>query len=67
MLLRGDESAGGRIPAVTDRPRHRELRALMWRAVSPKAALDHYQVRHHPAWYRHITLAMAAAHLAAGC
>ncbi|MFD5480494.1 hypothetical protein [Streptomyces hawaiiensis] len=29
-----------------------------------EADLDHYQVRHYPAWYRHITLAMAAsAHL----
>jgi hypothetical protein len=25
-----------------------------------EAALDHYQVRRHLAWYRHITLAMAA-------
>ncbi|MET8182338.1 cytochrome P450 [Streptomyces sp. NPDC005336] len=37
VLLRGDDSAGGRMLAVTDRPRHRELRALMWRALSPKA------------------------------
>lgn len=36
VLLRGDDSAGGRMLAVTDRPRHRELRALMWRALSPK-------------------------------
>lgn len=36
VLLRGDDSAGGKMLAVTDRPRHRELRALMWRALSPK-------------------------------
>jgi cytochrome P450 len=36
VLLRGDDSAGGSMLAVTDRPRHRELRALMWRALSPK-------------------------------
>ena len=30
-----------------------------------EAGLDHYQARHYPAWYRHITLAMlAAAYLA---
>lgn len=36
VLLRGDDPAGGRMLAVTDRPRHRELRALLWRALSPK-------------------------------
>ncbi|MEV5978413.1 cytochrome P450 [Streptomyces sp. NPDC052114] len=36
VLLRGDDSAGGRMLAVTDRPLHRELRALLWRALSPK-------------------------------
>ncbi|MGW2642486.1 cytochrome P450 [Streptomyces sp. NPDC001348] len=36
VLLRGDDSAGGRMLAVTDRPRHRELRALLWRALSPR-------------------------------
>ncbi|MFI7017187.1 cytochrome P450 [Streptomyces sp. NPDC050164] len=36
VLLRGDDSAGGRMLAVTDRPRHRQLRALMWRALSPR-------------------------------
>ncbi|MGW2866869.1 cytochrome P450 [Kitasatospora sp. NPDC001225] len=36
VLLRGDDSAGGRMLAVTDRPRHRGLRALLWRALSPK-------------------------------
>ncbi|MGJ7420008.1 hypothetical protein AB9128_29615 [Streptomyces cinereoruber] len=31
-----------------------------------EAGLDHYQVRHYQAWYRHVTLAVAAAaHLTA--
>ncbi|WP_180685683.1 cytochrome P450 [Streptomyces gossypiisoli] len=36
VLLQGDDSAGGRMLAVTDRPRHRELRNLMMRAFSPR-------------------------------
>lgn len=37
-----------------------------FQAAKNEAGLDHYQVRHYLAWYRHITLAMAAAaHLAA--
>jgi cytochrome P450 len=36
VLLRGDDSAGGRMLAVTDRPRHRDLRNLMLRAFSPR-------------------------------
>jgi SRSO17 transposase len=37
-----------------------------FQAAKNEAGLDHCQVRHYPAWYRHITLAMAAAaHLAA--
>ncbi|KXK61861.1 cytochrome [Micromonospora rosaria] len=36
VLLRGDDSAGGRMLAVTDRPRHRELRSVMLRAFSPR-------------------------------
>jgi hypothetical protein len=37
-----------------------------FQAAKNEAGLDHYQVRQYPAWYRHITLAMAAAaHLAA--
>jgi len=31
-----------------------------FRAAKNEAALDHYQVRKHTAWYRHITLAMCA-------
>jgi len=31
-----------------------------FRAAKNEAALDHYQVRRHTAWYRHITLAMCA-------
>lgn len=40
VLLRGDDSAGGRMLAVTDRPRHRELRNLMLRAFSPRVLGD---------------------------
>lgn len=37
-----------------------------FQAAKNEASLDHYQVRHYRAWYRHITLAMAAAaHLTA--
>lgn len=36
VLLQGDDSAGGRMLAVTDRPRHRGLRAVMLRAFSPR-------------------------------
>ncbi|MFJ6666559.1 cytochrome P450 [Streptomyces sp. NPDC091383] len=36
VLLRGDDSAGGRMLAVTDRPRHRALRNVMLRAFSPR-------------------------------
>lgn len=37
-----------------------------FQATKNDAGLDHYQVRHYRAWYRHITLAMAAAaHLTA--
>jgi SRSO17 transposase len=31
-----------------------------FRAAKNEAALDHYQVRKHTAWYRHVTLAMCA-------
>ncbi|MFJ3221948.1 cytochrome P450 [Streptomyces sp. NPDC086783] len=36
VLLRGGDSAGGRMLAVMDRPRHRELRQVMLRAFSPR-------------------------------
>ncbi|KUF19358.1 cytochrome P450 [Streptomyces silvensis] len=36
VLLDGGDSAGGKMLAVTDRPRHRELRNLMLRAFSPR-------------------------------
>lgn len=36
-----------------------------FQAAKNEAVLDHYQVRHYPGRYRHITLAMAAAHLTA--
>lgn len=40
VLLRGNDSAGGRMLAVTDRPRHRQLRNLMQRAFSPRVLHD---------------------------
>ncbi|MCS0639059.1 cytochrome P450 [Streptomyces sp. LP05-1] len=36
VLLRGDDPAGGKMLAVTDRPRHRQLRQLLLRAFSPR-------------------------------
>src|SRR5256885_13073887 len=36
VLLSGDDSAGGKMLAVSDRPWHRELRNVMWRAFSPR-------------------------------
>ncbi|MFD7550927.1 cytochrome P450 [Streptomyces sp. NPDC059578] len=36
VLLRGNDPAGGKMLAVTDRPRHRQLRRLMLRAFSPR-------------------------------
>ncbi|WDT90712.1 cytochrome P450 [Streptomyces sp. SCSIO-PteL053] len=40
VLLRGGDSAGGRMLAVMDRPRHRELRQVMLRAFSPRVLRD---------------------------
>ncbi|MEU4012848.1 hypothetical protein AB0H30_30890 [Streptomyces pseudogriseolus] len=37
------------------------LRTECFQAAKNEAALDHYRVRHYPAWYRHLSLAMAAA------
>ena len=41
----------------------RELRTgrLVRRWLEDETGLDHYQVRGYTAWYRHITLSMAAA------
>jgi cytochrome P450 len=36
VLLHGGDSAGGKMLAVTDRPRHQHLRNLMLRAFSPR-------------------------------
>jgi cytochrome P450 len=36
VLLRGPDSAGGRMLAVSDRPHHRDLRNVMQRAFSPR-------------------------------
>jgi cytochrome P450 len=40
VLLRGTDSAGGKMLAVTDDPRHRSLRKLMLRALSPRVLRD---------------------------
>ncbi|MGI5348303.1 cytochrome P450 [Streptomyces sp. CA-250714] len=40
VLLNGEDSAGGKMLAVTDRPRHRELRNVMLRAFSPRVLRD---------------------------
>ncbi len=36
VLLRGDDSAGGKMLAVTDGERHRQIRKVMLRALSPR-------------------------------
>ncbi len=36
VLLRGNDSAGGRMLAVSDRPYHRQLRSIMLKAFSPR-------------------------------
>ncbi|MGW1373910.1 cytochrome P450 [Streptomyces sp. NPDC002446] len=36
VVLRGDDSAGGSMLAVTDAPRHRQLRNLMFSAFTPR-------------------------------
>lgn len=36
VVLRGDDSAGGSMLAVTDPPRHRALRNLLWSAFTPR-------------------------------
>lgn len=36
VLLHGGDSAGGKMLAVTDRPRHRRLRTIMLQAFSPR-------------------------------
>ncbi|MGW1677373.1 cytochrome P450 [Saccharopolyspora sp. NPDC002376] len=36
VVLRGDDSAGGSMLAVTDGERHRNLRALLWSAFTPR-------------------------------
>ncbi|WP_369201222.1 cytochrome P450 [Streptomyces sp. PU-14G] len=40
VLLRGGDPAGGKMLAVTDRPRHRELRNVLLRAFSPRVLRD---------------------------
>ncbi|GGO10098.1 cytochrome P450 [Microbispora rosea subsp. aerata] len=36
VVLRGDDSAGGSMLAVTDNPRHRHLRNVLWSAFTPR-------------------------------
>jgi cytochrome P450 len=36
VLLHGDDAGGGKMLAVTDRPRHRQLRSVMMRALSAR-------------------------------
>ncbi|WP_432931904.1 cytochrome P450 [Microbispora sp. CA-135349] len=36
VVLHGDDSAGGSMLAVTDNPRHRHLRGVMWSAFTPR-------------------------------
>lgn len=40
VILRGGDSAGGKMLAVTDRPRHQHLRNLMLRSFSPRMLRD---------------------------
>lgn len=49
VLLQGDDSAGGRMLAVSDRPRHRVLRSLMLRAFSPRVLGETVERVHHRA------------------
>lgn len=58
-------------PAATSTPELVRVAGARWaieetfQTAKNEAGLDHYQVRHYTAWYRHITLAMlAAAYLA---
>ncbi|MFE1981454.1 cytochrome P450 [Streptomyces mirabilis] len=37
VLLAGDDSAGGKMLAVTDGPRHRAMRSVMWRSFTSRA------------------------------
>ena len=46
VLLHGDDTAGGKMLAVTDRPRHRPLRGIMARAFAPRA-LEQVALRVH--------------------
>ncbi|WP_420706082.1 MULTISPECIES: hypothetical protein [unclassified Streptomyces] len=78
LLIRRSLADGERAYYLTHAPADTPLAELVraagarwaieeaFQAAKNEAGLDHYQVRHYPAWYRHITLAMAAAaHLTA--
>lgn len=58
-------------PATTTMAQHVHIAGARWaieecfQTAKNEAGLDHYQIRHYTAWYRHITLAMlATAYLA---
>ncbi|MGW5974846.1 IS701 family transposase [Streptomyces sp. NPDC055186] len=73
LLIRRSLADGERAYYLTHAPADTPLAELVraagarwaieeaFQAAKNEAGLDHYQVRHYPAWYRHITLAMAAA------
>ena len=78
LLIRRSLADGERAYYLTHAPRGTALAEIVraagarwaieecFQAAKNEAGLDHYQVRQYPAWYRHITLAMAAAaHLTA--
>ena len=56
---RSQPAAGSGSPAGPA-PRGSGCMTGRFRAAKNETALDHYQVRKHTAWYRHITLAMCA-------
>jgi SRSO17 transposase len=72
LLVRRSLSGGERAYYLCWSPRHAALAELVtvagarwaveesFQAAKNEAALDHYQVRKHTAWYRHVTLAMCA-------
>jgi SRSO17 transposase len=72
LLVRRSLSSGERAYYLCWSPRYAVLAELVkvagarwaveetFQAAKNETALDHYQVRKHAAWYRHVTLAMCA-------
>jgi SRSO17 transposase len=72
LLIRRSMASGELAYYLSWSPRHAGLAELVrtagarwaveecFQAAKNEAALDHYQVRKHTAWYRHVTLAMCA-------